>query len=70
MTIYNGPCGLNITKVFVENGEISGIAVDCDGGELLFDRSAKQPAPIDRYIGMHEKLTGGYRHGRTRTQSR
>lgn len=38
-----------------------------DGTLQEFVPLVPQPEPQGRYIGKHEKLEGGYRHGRTGT---
>ena len=55
-----------VTKVYEEHGIITKLGVDLgDGHMVMFGRMVEQPRPVETYIGKHEQLSGGYKHGRS-----
>lgn len=59
-----------IVGVRIKDGIVTNLNVlMADGSTQAFVPEISQPAPVTHYIGKHEKLSGGYKHGRTGTQS-
>ena len=59
-----------IIGVRLDHGEVIKLDVAmADGTMKSFVPEIRQPEPMTEYIGKHEKLNGGYRYGRTRTES-
>ena len=63
---FNGP--ERIVGAVSRDGIITSLSVKmADGSTQEFVPAMSLPAPVEHYIGKHEKLTGGYRYGGTRT---
>ena len=59
----------DIVGVTVQAGEITRLTIKMvDGSRQDFIPAVEQPAPVEHYIGKHERTIGGYKYGGTRTQ--